>query len=83
MRQDTQELSLEAQAKVPEFHIIAKQCAPMPDLHDVDVTVLGSGAAGHTIAYWHGLEQLWAEYFRRAGANLQRYSALRAMESTP
>lgn len=83
MRQDTTQLNLEASPLVPTFLLVAEHCTPMPDLQGENVSVLGTGSASRPIAYWHSLKQFWAEYFRRAGANLRSYSALRELEALP
>ena len=81
MRQNTPQLNLEGRSPVPQFATVASQCSPIPDLAGVHVTVLGADNAGSTTAEWRQLEEFWTGYLRQAGADLERYSALR--ESPP
>ena len=41
------------------------------------MVVIFSDNAGKPIAYWERLREYWAEYFKKAGANVQSYSILR------
>lgn len=49
----------------------------LPDLHAVEVYVLGVDEAGKGMAYWQTLRDFWTAYFKRTGATLKSYSALR------
>jgi hypothetical protein len=77
MRQNTQELDLESPRQVSSFSVLASLCGPLPALRGVEVSVMGADDARRTNAYWNSLQQFWAAYYLRAGANLRQYSILR------
>jgi hypothetical protein len=79
MRQSTPELDLETAGMVPTFAIFDKRRVVFPALHNVEVCVLGADGAGRSDAYWQSLREIWAEYFRNAGAALRCYSVLREL----
>jgi hypothetical protein len=76
MRQNAPELDLESPQIVPTFQKLAECCKPLPDLHGIQIYVLGADGAGKSIAYFHGLQGFWREFFSQAGAVLREYSAL-------
>jgi hypothetical protein len=49
----------------------------IPDLHGVEVHVLGADNAGKSMPYWTALRDFWTHYLAQAGANLKSYSVLR------
>ena len=79
MRNDTRELELERPRKIPTALALSKveRTGLMPNLHGVEVYVVGVDGAGKDIAYWQSLRNFWTAYFTRTGANLKRYSILR------
>ncbi len=77
MRQSTTGLNLESLQTVPSFSILAKRCGTLPDLHNVQIQVLGADGAGKSMIYWQSLQDFWKSYLRNAGAILTSYSALR------
>jgi hypothetical protein len=77
MRQRTPELNLEKLRIVSPFSVVAKQCGALPDLHNVQVLIIGADGAGKSSAYWQSLRVFWESYFRNCGAVLQSYSVLR------
>ena len=81
MRQDTAELDLESPAAIAVNSALAQteKRGLLADLRGVDVHVLGVDAAGRRIAYWEGLRQFWASYFKKSGATLKDFSTLRGL----
>ncbi len=79
MQQATRDLNLEAPRVIPLEVALTKVESEklLPDMKDVEVYVLGAHAAGRKVARWEQLRQFWVSYFRKAGANLKSYSALR------
>ena len=49
----------------------------IPDLHGIEVHVLGADNAGKDMRYWQILRDFWTVYFKRTGAVLKTYSVLR------
>jgi len=49
----------------------------IPDLHGVEVQVLGADNPGKPMPYWTALRDFWTVYFKRTGADLKSYSVLR------
>jgi len=83
MRQNTPQLDLGGRSRIQEFATVLNHCSPIPDLTGVRVIVLGADSAGSTTAEWRQLEEFWTAYLRQAGADLERYSALRKSPPTP
>jgi hypothetical protein len=77
MRQST-DLDLEhAKAISVQAVATAEKRGLIAQLQGVDVYALGVDGAGRSIPYWNSLREFWESYFRKGGANLKRYSALR------
>lgn len=51
-------------------------------LEGVDVYVLGVDGEGKSVEYWQSLKRFWEAYFRKAGAVLKEYSALRPVPAS-
>ena len=49
----------------------------IPDLHGIEIHVLGADNAGKSMSYWTALRDFWTFYFKRTGAVLKSYSVLR------
>ena len=79
MRQSTPELNLESLKIVPPFSTVAMRCGSLPDLHSVQVDVLGADGAGKSSDYWQSLRSFWESYFQIKGALLRTYSILREL----
>ncbi len=79
MREDTSDLDLESARSVPPFGTLADRVGAIPDLSGVQTYVLGADGAGKSIAYWQSLAAFWQAYFRRTGADLREFSALREL----
>ena len=79
MRQDTLTLDLEHPKVVSASLAMGKAERErlLPDLHGVEVYVLGVDGAGKDIAYWQTLRDFWTAYFKKTGADLESYSVLR------
>lgn len=78
MRNSTAGLNLEFPAILPSFsRINDRREIPIANLQGVEVSVLGVDGAGKPTDYWLSLRELWAEYFKRAGAVLELFSVLR------
>src|SRR5207245_956402 len=79
MRQDTPVLDLEHPKVVSASLAMSKAARErlLPDLHGVEVYVLGVDGAGKDIAYWQTLRDFWTAYFKKTGADLRSYSVLR------
>lgn len=79
MRQATRVLDLERPTlihKTEALQHVAKSHL-VPDLHGVDVYVLGVDASGKSVNYWQTLRDFWIGYFALAGATVENYSILR------
>jgi hypothetical protein len=48
--------------------------SPVPDLRNTEVTVYGVHTRGIDEAGWQRLKAFWADYFRRAGTELRRFT---------
>jgi len=81
MRQSTSNLNLESLKIVQSFSIVAERCKLLPELHDVQVYILGVDGAGKSAEYWQSLRAFWGEYFRSAEAMMRSYSVLRRWPS--
>ena len=81
MRQGTSELNLESLKIVPSFSTVSKRCGALPDLHDVQVHILGVDGASKSTAYWQSLKKFWDGYFHNAGAVMRIYSILRELQT--
>jgi hypothetical protein len=46
----------------------------IPDLHGVEVSVLGASTAGIDERHWRGLKTFWTDYFKQAGAELKVFT---------
>jgi hypothetical protein len=80
MRHRTPDLDIESPATVACFSRTPKKTeVVVADLHGVQVHALGVDAAGASITYWQSLQGFWREYFRKTGANVKEYSALREL----
>jgi hypothetical protein len=79
MRQSTSNLNLESPLIVPPFSAMTKRCGTLPDLHNVEVHILGADGVGKSSAYWESLHVFWTGYFRDSRADLQSYSVLREL----
>jgi hypothetical protein len=81
MRQATHALNLERVALVqtPAAMRQVVNGRLLADLHGVAVYTEGVDGAGETVPYWQSLHDFWSAYFVQAGANLETYSALRAV----
>ena len=77
--EDTSDLDLESARSVPPFGTLADRVGAIPDLSGVQTYVLGADGAGKSIAYWQSLAAFWQAYFRRTGADLREFSALREL----
>ena len=79
MRQDTADLNLESPATfdAKAAVVITEKKGLVARLGNVNRYALGVDNAGKPIAYWERLREYWAEYFKKAGANVQSYSILR------
>jgi len=79
MRNSSSGIDLEQPPIVPareELKHVEQQVLVAP-LSGVNVYVLGVDAEGKSVAYWQSLRNFWVEYFRKTGAVLGAYSALR------
>lgn len=83
MRQSTPELNLEPAKIVPSFSAVAKRCGRLPDLHGVEVEVLGVDGAGKSDAYWQSLRGFWEGYIQTAGTLVGSYSVLWQRPQSP
>ncbi|PYU64741.1 MAG: hypothetical protein DMG49_25820, partial [Acidobacteria bacterium] len=83
MRQDTLTLDLEHPKVVSASLAMGKAERErlLPDLHGVEVYVLGVDGAGKDIAYWQTLRDFWTAYFKKTGADLKTYTVLRELPS--
>ena len=81
MRQDMPVLDLEHPKVVSASLAISKAERErlLPDLHGIEVYVLGVDGAGKDIAYWQTLRDFWTAYFKKTGANLKTYTVLREL----
>ncbi len=81
MRQDTVDLNLETPKKLDARAALVKTETKglISRLDSVEVYVLGADNAGKPIIYWGLLRGYWLEYFRKTGAHVQTYSALREL----
>lgn len=79
MRNDTPALDLEHARMVSTAFAMqkAKKERLLPDLHGVEIYVLGVDGAGKNMKYWQALHDFWAAYFKRTGAILKTYTVLR------
>jgi hypothetical protein len=79
MRQSTTDLDLERATSTPQGPALMsiEKRRLVAQLQGVNVYVLGVDGAGKSLLYWNGLRDFWESYFRKAGANLKSYSALR------
>jgi hypothetical protein len=84
MRNSTNDLDLERPATVSVREALrkAEQRHLVMHLTGVELYVLGVDGAGKSIAYWNSLKEFWAEYFRKTGAGLKAYSALREVSDS-
>jgi hypothetical protein len=79
MRENAGNLSLE-RINLESGHLSRDRYAQgrdIPDLHGVEVHVLGADNAGKPMSYWTALRDFWTAYFKRTGADLKSYSVLR------
>ncbi len=79
MRQATSVLDLERPMLVHKTEALqqAAKSHLIPDLHGVEVYVLGVDASGKSVNYWQTLRDFWMGYFALAGATVENYSILR------
>ena len=83
MRQSTPALNLELEQVVPLFSAIEKRCGVLPNLHNVEVLVLGADGVGKSSVYWQSLREFWKSYLRNSGAAVRSYSVLREPSASP
>ena len=79
MSHETAAIDLETPALVKADTTLkrADKLGLIPNLHEVEVYVLGVDGARKSIPYWQKLWDFWTEYFRKAEGNLKAYSILR------
>jgi hypothetical protein len=76
MWQSTPELDLEHRRMRSPSLVDGDSSHTSPDLHDVEVYVLGATASSRTAADWTRLREYWMEYLKSSAANLRSYSVL-------
>jgi hypothetical protein len=79
MRNDTPALDLD-HARIVSTSLAMKKAEKerlLPDLHGVEVYILGVDGAGKDMEFWQTLRDFWTVFFKRTGAILQSYSVLR------
>ena len=74
MRQCTKELNLENQQKINAAKTLTKMEGLVPNLAGVKVICLGVHSAGKSPLYWMSLKEFWADFFRKAKAELEIFS---------
>lgn len=79
MRNSADGIDLERPSTVPIQEALrqAERQDLVAPLSGVDVYVLGVDGEGKSVAYWQSLKHFWEAYFRKTGAVLREYSALR------
>jgi hypothetical protein len=78
MRQSTGALDLEHKSVVePQVVDRALRQSLGPDLHGVEVYVLGVDGGGVSVRYWNDLRSFWLAYFQHLGGVVKDYSTLR------
>jgi hypothetical protein len=79
MRQSSRVLNLERPGVVHKTEALKRigKSHLIPDLHGVEVHVLGVDANGRSVNYWQSLRDFWIGYFDTAGATVKSYSVLR------
>jgi hypothetical protein len=82
MRNHTCDLDMELPPAVSTSNCIRKTFGVDPtDLPHVQVYALGVDGSGRSTAYWQSLEKFWNDYFRKSGATLGGFSALRELSA--
>ena len=79
MRENAGNLNL-GESNLKSAHLALNRYAQdrdIPDLHGVEVHILGADNAGKSTSYWTALRDFWTAYFKRTGATLKMYSPLR------
>jgi len=77
MRNSTSGLDLESSRAVAQLQGKRSIAREIPDLCGVQVFALGVDGVDRSISYWLRVKAFWSGYFQSAGADLERYSALR------
>jgi hypothetical protein len=79
MRESTSDIDFERLKTISQRETLAtaERHGLIARLQHVDLYVLGVDGTGKPLNYWNSLRDFWEAYFRRAGADLKEYSALR------
>ena len=78
MRNSTPDLNMDTPSGIAQFsRALTHRRAPVADLWDIEVYVLGVDAADRSIGYWQTLRDSWTLYFKDAGAELRSFTVLR------